>query len=64
MIYGQSREAVEKARHSFLKKWRLRCPVAAASLEEAAEELFTFLAFPSSQWKGLRTTNALERINH
>src|SRR5438093_5094649 len=63
MIYGQSREAVEKARHSFLTKWRLRCPVVAASLEEAGDELFTFLQFPPSQWKGLRTTNALERIN-
>src|ERR1700682_5986040 len=31
--------------------------------EEAGDELFTFTAFPSSQWKALRTTNALERIN-
>ena len=35
----------------------------AASLEEAGEELFTFLAVPPSQWQGLRTTNALERIH-
>jgi len=34
-----------------------------ASFEEAGEELFTFTAFPISQWKALRTTNALERIN-
>ena len=27
------------------------------------ETLFTFLRFPASQWKALRTTNALERIN-
>ncbi len=33
------------------------------SVEEAGDELFTFLHFPPSQWKGLRTTNALERIN-
>ena len=33
------------------------------SLEEAGDELFTFLRFPPSQWKALRTTNALERIN-
>ena len=33
------------------------------SLAEAGDELFTFLRFPSSQWKALRTTNALERIN-
>jgi putative transposase len=63
MIYEASREAVEKAYKTFLKKWRLRCPVVAASLEEAREELFTFLAFPLTQWKGLRTTNALERMN-
>jgi putative transposase len=63
MMYGKSREAVEGARRGFLKKWRLRCAVVAASLEEAGEELFTFLSFPPTQWKGLRTTNALERIN-
>jgi transposase-like protein len=33
------------------------------SLEQAGDELFTFLRFPASQWKALRTTNALERIN-
>lgn len=63
MVYGKNREVVESARRGFLKKWRLRCTVVAASLEEAGEELFTFLSFPPSQWKGLRTTNALERIN-
>ncbi len=63
MIYGETREGVEKARKAFTKKWRLRCPAVAASLEEAGDELFTFLQFPPAQWKGLRTTNALERIN-
>jgi len=63
MMYGKNREVVESARRSFLKKWRLRCAVVAASVEEAGEELFTFLSFPPAQWKGLRTTNALERIN-
>jgi len=63
MIYGETREAVERARKAFTKKWRLRCPAVAVSLEEAGDELFTFLHFPSSQWQGLRTTNALERIN-
>jgi predicted ester cyclase len=63
MIYGETREAVEKARASFVKKWRLRCPPVIASFEEAGGELFTFLHFPPMQWKALRTTNALERIN-
>jgi transposase-like protein len=63
MIYADDAAAVEKARTAFQRKWRLRCPAVAASFEEAGDELFTFLRFPSSQWKALRTTNALERIN-
>ena len=35
----------------------------ANSLGEAGDALFTFTKFPSSQWKALRTTNAIERIN-
>ena len=63
MIYAPSREAVEQARVGFARKWKLRCKAVSASFEEAGDELFTFTAFPSSQWKALRTTNALERIN-
>jgi putative transposase len=63
MMYGESREAVEQARVSFLRKWRLRCKSVVSSFEEAGDELFTFLQFPPLQWKALRTTNALERIN-
>ena len=33
------------------------------SFEEAGDQLFTFTAFPAAQWKALRTTNVLERIN-
>jgi transposase-like protein len=63
MIYADDASAVEKARASFHRNWKLRCPAVASSFEEAGEELFTFLRLPSSQWKALRTTNALERIN-
>ena len=63
MIYADSRAAVEQARIGFLRKWKLRCKAVAASFEEADDELFTFTGFPISQWKALRTTNALERIN-
>src|SRR6202166_1089805 len=63
MIYAPSREAVEQARVGFLRKWKLRCKAVSTSFEEAGDELFTFTVFPSSQWKALRTTNALERIN-
>jgi putative transposase len=63
MMYADSREAVHTAHAGFLRKWRLRCKAVVSSLEEAGEELFTYLQFPKSQWKALRTTNALERIN-
>jgi transposase-like protein len=63
MIYADSREAVEQARRGFVRKWKLRCQAVYQSFEEADDQLFTFTAFPASQWKALRTTNALERIN-
>jgi putative transposase len=63
MIYAESRTAVEQARTRFAKKWRLRCPAVLECLDEAGDDLFTFLRFPKRQWKALRTTNALERIN-
>ena len=63
MIYADSVAAVQHERARFTKKWHLRCPAVVESLKEAGDELFTFLRFPSSQWKALRTTNALERIN-
>jgi transposase-like protein len=63
MVYAETREAVELGRASFLRKWRLRSKAVVNSFEEAGDDLFTFLQFPPLQWKALRTTNALERIN-
>ena len=62
IIYAANRAAAEKARDSFLTKWKKLCPSVAASLEEAGEELLTFYGFPASQHKSLRTTNAIERL--
>jgi putative transposase len=36
-------------------------PRVADSLEEAGDKLFTFTRFPLSQWKSIRTSNAIER---
>jgi putative transposase len=63
MIYAASVDEVAQQREKFQKKWKLKCAAVIASLEEAGEELFTFTHFPPSQWKALRTTNAIERIN-
>ena len=47
----------------FVKKWSKAAESVATSLEEAGEHLLTFYDFPKSQWKSLRTTNAIERLN-
>jgi len=63
MIYAGTAKEVQARRRAFLRKWRLRCPAVATSLEEAGDRLFAFLRLPSSQWKSARTTNAIERLH-
>ena len=63
MIYAKTVKAVEAKRKAFVRKWRLKCPAVAASLEEAGANLFTFLLYPPDQWKSIRTTNAIERLH-
>jgi putative transposase len=63
MIYAKTAKEVDARRTAFLRKWCLRCRAVADSLEEAGEKLFTFLRFPDSQWKSIRTTNAIERLH-
>ena len=63
MIYARTVNEVEARRKVFVRKWRLKCPSVAASLEEAGANLFTFLLYPPDQWKSIRTTNAIERLH-
>ncbi len=63
MIYAETAKEVQTRRRAFLRKWRLRCPAVATSLEEASDRLFAFLRLPPSQWKSARTTNAIERLH-
>jgi putative transposase len=63
MIYAKTRQEIEARRKAFIRKWRLKCRAVADSLEEAGDRLFTFARFPESQWKSIRTTNAIERLH-
>ena len=63
MIYAETAKEAQQRRRAFLRKWRLRCPAVATSLEEAGERLFAFLRLPPSQWRSARTTNAIERLH-
>jgi len=63
MIYAQTCEEITARRKAFIRKWRLKHRAIADSLEEAGERLFTFTRLPPSQWKSVRTTNAIERLH-
>src|SRR5512143_567079 len=63
MMYADTAQDVLAKRKAFLRKWRLKCQAVAESLEQAGERLFTFLRYPREQWKSIRTTNAIERLN-
>ena len=47
MIYAETAKEVQARRRAFLRKWCLRCPAVATSLEEAGDRLFAFLRLPS-----------------
>lgn len=63
IINAQSLQEGNNAYREFVAKWKKLLPKVVGSLEEAGEELLTFYGFPNSQWKSLRTTNAIERLN-
>jgi putative transposase len=63
MIYATTPEEIAARRKAFIRKWRLKHRAVADSLEEAGERLFTFTRLPPSQWRSLRTTNAIERLH-
>ena len=63
MIYAATPEEVEARRKAFIRKWRLKHRPVADSLQEAGDRLFTFTRLPPSQWRSVRTTNAIERLH-
>jgi putative transposase len=63
MIYATTPEEIALRRKAFIRKWRLKHRAVADSMEEAADRLFTFARLPPSQWRSLRTTNAIERLH-
>jgi putative transposase len=63
MIYAATREDIERRRKAFTRKWWLKHRAVADSLEEAGDRLLTFTRLPQSQWRSVRTTNAIERLH-
>lgn len=63
IVYAPSAEAARAAWTAFERTWGKRCPGVVKSLQEGGAELLTFFSFPKAQWKTLRTTNSIERLN-
>lgn len=63
IVYATSGEAARAEVTAFERKWAKRCPGVVRSLQEGGAELLTFFTFPRAQWKTLRTTNVIERLN-
>jgi len=62
IVYADSEGQATEEWSKFTLKWRKLCPAAVRSLNEAGEQLLTFFKYPKSQWKSLRTTNVIERV--
>lgn len=63
IVYAEGEASARAAYEAALRKWRRLSEGVARSLEEGGTELMTFFRFPRSQWKALRTTNLIERLN-
>jgi transposase-like protein len=63
MIYAATPEKTAAHRKAFIRKWRLKHRAVAGSLEEAGDHLFSVIRLPPGQWRGARTTNAIERLH-
>lgn len=63
IVYAKSEAKARDEYAAFEKKWSKLCPGVVTSLREGGDELLTFFTFPKVQWKTLRTTNVIERLN-
>lgn len=63
IIEAQDLKVAQQNHKAFVAKWKDKLPKVVASLEEAGDELLTFYRFPKEQWKSIKTTNPIERLN-
>ena len=63
IVYAANADTARTAYAAFERTWNKRCPGVVTSLREGGDELLTFVRFPKTQWKTLRTTNTIERLH-
>jgi putative transposase len=56
-------ETAKAAYAAFMRKWSRKAESVARSLDDGGMDLLTFMRFPEEQWRSLKTTNIVERLN-
>lgn len=60
---GVTAEGTRRQLASVVKLLRDKCEKAAEVLENAAEDVLAYMAFPAEHWRRIHSTNPLERLN-
>jgi transposase-like protein len=63
IINADGIEQAKAAYGAFMRKWSRKAESVARSLEDAGMDLLSFMRFPKEQWRSLKTTNIVERLN-
>lgn len=63
IINADDIEMAKAAYAAFMRKWSRKAESVARSLEDAGMDLLSFMRFPKEQWRSLKTTNIVERLN-
>ena len=63
IINADGVEQAKAAYGSFMRKWSRKAESVARSLEDGGMDLLSFMRFPKEQWRSLKTTNIVERLN-
>jgi putative transposase len=63
IFYASNRETALKRYKTFYEEYESTIPSAVRSLENSIRSCLTFFSFPEDEWRSLRTTNIIERLN-
>ncbi len=63
VFYASTEKKVREFFATFKKNYEGEVPSAVKCLESSLDETLAYLKFPEEEWKSLRTTNPIERLN-
>lgn len=63
IFYAGNKIKAKQHYESFVLKYESTVPSAVKCLSNVIDECLTFFSFPEEQWRSLRTTNLIERVN-